>query len=474
MKKRKRRVWFFVIAVPLVAVGVFLFFGSRENRDYVRAAKLLPEAKQRAREVFGPLTWEEFREEKGIVHRDDSDEWERIRYSIPRGFGKFRILDPPEPERFGEVFQEHRSWLLGLGDETETLVAHQPLIVYLEMIASHVRELVNALATGIVGAADVGDIDAVRQMTLTAWDILEKLKEETDTLRSGTIISGITTISESLLTAVARNSDDDRLIAIARELIGRAPTPPDAHTVLAGDARYNYGIFKVIQSEGLESLNRSLNGFRDVAESFSTTTATPTTSSFWDDVREYVSGLFNYNANTRHTGKHAFDALEARLWEVEVNEVAISDEIQREPSSSRERSKAFEDEIAAKTDLSYEFAQFVVSPNRRVSMRNELQKDLALLALEIMADHPSIASLPDTLPAGRLFHDPYGDGPVLYKKTATGFIVYSRDEDGTDGRFPNTDIYWSLRQNVNITRSRPYTDFGIIVNYEIPPDPESP
>ncbi|MCH7905433.1 MAG: hypothetical protein IH944_12835 [Armatimonadetes bacterium] len=464
----KRKVWFFVIAAPLVAVGVLLFVGARENPDYVRAAKLLPEAKQRAREVFGPLTWEEYRAEKGIVHRDDTSKWRRIERSIPDDLWDFRWLDPPEPEKYGEVFEANRAWMLGLSSETENLVFHQP---YPERLFDEslipAKNLINMLATGIIGAADVGDVDAVRQIAETAWNILEKWSEEPSTLHATMVISGVSVITEALLTAVVRNIENERLLAVAQEFIANAPTPPELRLTLAGDARSNLEFFRSLRDEGLENLNQTLNSISDVAPILAPpASSTPT---LWDDVREYVSDLFNDNANTRNAGKHAFDALEGRLWEVEVDVLTYYEAVQQDPSSNRQKSKKFVDELAAKTDISYEYAQASVTALAAFrSIQHDLTRDLALLALSIISENSSVESLPEYLTDDRLFPDPFAGTNILYRKTSTGFVVYSRSDDGADGGFSNIPANLSLRQNVNITYDVLRTDYGIIVNYEIP------
>lgn len=57
MKKRKRLIWVVASATLLaVFVGALFYLATREHPDYVRAAKLLPDARQRAWEVFGALT----------------------------------------------------------------------------------------------------------------------------------------------------------------------------------------------------------------------------------------------------------------------------------------------------------------------------------------------------------------------------------------------------------------------------------
>ena len=471
--KRKRRVWFFVIAMPIIAVGVLLFVGTRENPDYVRAAALLPDAKARALEMFAPMTWDEYRRENGIVYRDDSRAWTQLSDSIPNSLGDFRNLNPPQPDRFGALFTTNRVWLLGLPKQIEPLSIHQ--MSESTMIGGNTmapRSLVIYLAIGLVGAADVGDVAAVEAMATAAWSIIDKFAEEPELMSALMIRSEGVTILGALLSAVIRNPSDSALATAVERLLGMAPALPDFRGVRAGEARSNHLIFEELQQFDQSKLNEALDSLLD--SDFDDDYSDP---SVGDKINDFLAGLGGKNRGNRRLGEHVIDALEARFWEVQVDILELGEEALRNRPFRSTRLERFEEDLARRRDGSYEVAaQFSLTVGTRIWVTHPLSHDLAVMAFDLITEYPSLESLPNAINADRLIPDPFSKGSILFKKTSTGFVLYSVYLDGVDGGYiPNTSL-WNQRDNVRISVGEGKRDFGIVVNYVLPkaePLPES-
>lgn len=463
--KKKWRFWAILVVVPVAAIAAFFYYQSKEDPDYIRAAKRLPDAKARALEMFAPMTWDEYRRENGIVYRDDSRAWTQLSDSIPNSLGDFRNLNPPQPDRFGALFTTNRVWLLGLPKQIEPLSIHQ--MSESTMIGGNTmapRSLVIYLAIGLVGAADVGDVAAVEAMATAAWSIIEKFAEEPDLMSALMIRSEGVTILGALLSAVIRNPSDSALATAVERLLGMAPALPDFRGVRAGEARSNHLIFEELQQFDQSKLNEALDSLLD--SDFDDDYSDP---SVGDKINDFLAGLGGESRRSRRLGEHVIDALEARFWEVQVDILELGEEALRNRPFRSTKLEQFEEYLARRRDDSYEIAaQFSLTVGTRIWVTHPLSHDLAVMAFDLITEYPSFESLPDAINADRLIPDPFSTGPILYKKTATGFILYSVYLDGVDGGFVPNSILWNQLENVRISGSEEKRDYGIVVNYEFP------
>ena len=262
-----------------------------------------------------------------------------------------------------------------------------------------------------------------------------------------------------------------------RRIFGIVECPQDdaalgigfADDVAEGVVFEDGGVAELILDD-FDGVGRIVEQLDDISDetsgSFSGASSKPT---FGDKVREFFAGISGANKNPRRIGEHAVDALEARLWEVQLDDFALQAEMLTERPIKLEQHDEFLDAFLAKKDLSYEYAKAAVYPRANLSfVQYDLLHDLSQLALKIMELYPSATSLPKALPEEMLPEDPFSTDNVLYKKTATGFIVYSVYTNGTDDGYPLHDPDRYLLKNADISRSSSGLDFGIVLNYEIP------
>ena len=71
MKKRKRAYWFIGAFAVLCGLLFYVSIALSEHPDYRRGAEGLAEARRRAEESVGPMTWAEYREQNGVEASDD-------------------------------------------------------------------------------------------------------------------------------------------------------------------------------------------------------------------------------------------------------------------------------------------------------------------------------------------------------------------------------------------------------------------
>ena len=95
--KRRRKWWLWVAACLMTLITLVMYFlFAWEDPRYTRAAAGFEAARTEARNVIGPLTWAEYREEHGYEHQDHSDEWTDIRQNLPQGledivYGRYHV-----------------------------------------------------------------------------------------------------------------------------------------------------------------------------------------------------------------------------------------------------------------------------------------------------------------------------------------------------------------------------------------------
>jgi hypothetical protein len=123
----------------------------------VKAAAGLDAAKAEAREAFGGLTWEEYRENQGIEESDDSEAWEELSESIPKNV-KDQEVSLLSPAQIRTMYGMSSAWFGSVSGEIQDLkIQHfnpgdQGGHSHLEMSIDAWRVL-SALAIGITAAA---------------------------------------------------------------------------------------------------------------------------------------------------------------------------------------------------------------------------------------------------------------------------------------------------------------------------------
>ena len=112
---KKRRRWILLgVGLFVATVAALLFLGLREDPRYVTAARGLEQARKDARDAFGTLTWEEFREANGTGSRDDREGWRELKRSISETFFAYADADAPSTATPAEVFRQEEEWFRGL------------------------------------------------------------------------------------------------------------------------------------------------------------------------------------------------------------------------------------------------------------------------------------------------------------------------------------------------------------------------
>ncbi|MCH8978348.1 MAG: hypothetical protein IH945_03790 [Armatimonadetes bacterium] len=461
MTKKRRRWVLFAVALFSAVVGLLAYLALRENPDYVRAAKGVRQARIRAEEAFGPLTWEEYRKVHGIVYSDDRDAWQEIAQSIPRDVALLAHAAAPPETRFAEVYSANKAWFLGLRVQLDPLTLHQPdLQNYHRLPLIEAKNLINALGVGIEGAADSDDSVAMTDLTMAAWGILDKYTAEPDYTGPSMILSGKIVISEALLCSAVRHRDDSAHLELIRTLLDSAPALPSIVEAAAGNVRSYFEFFTAMRQVGFGEINSWLD---TASTDWGAALVSP--SPLEEKIDELLSRLRgDKEPNTRRAGENTVDALEARMWESLLEQSAAEVEaLEHEPGSDR-RLLQFAERIEGEQDLSYELVKSYLNTDFAYRWKhNEFLADAVRVAIALISRYPDHRALSDSLPPALVFDDPFGGEPVLYKRTENGFVIYSRSEDLIDGGYlPKNDV----RQiGVTIGRSQGDADFGIVVRY---------
>ena len=211
-----------MVAVSLL-FGVFL--ASGEHPDYKRAAEGLPLAKSRAQEMFGTLSWEQYRRETGTVRNVDLSLWKKAADSVPQHIKDYLTSISPTETNL-DVYSQDRDWF----NEVDALTANLHFEYQLDDYGTdwdygqftHSRDLAKALAVGIIGAADEGDAEAVLMIGLAANTLNRALLEEPAAIPA-LVASAISSITNRAIVraAVRKRKDKDvvqSLVAIAADI----------------------------------------------------------------------------------------------------------------------------------------------------------------------------------------------------------------------------------------------------------------
>lgn len=468
---KRKRIWWIVGGIVLFSgLLFFAFLSLREHPDYKRGADALPEARRRAEELMGQLTWAEHREQRGVEASHDENKWIALEESTPEMFAEYRdsfgtgpILYPVE-----ELFKQNRDWLFSLAPQIGPMRLTRPTengegwgSIGYDLRAS--RELVQQIRYLLLGAADAGDAEGVREAGEVGWMIIDRQMEEYDLITLFVSRGCLHQMERYIVMGAVRNRHNKEIVQALREVMADRPDRPPYSEAVIGEART------------IEPMLRELRNLEPgevevwVDEWFGANSEYPDGGAFGEFVRSALRKLSGNeeSVSNRKVGKNTAAALEARFWESMVDCAEAAAELSYSKSDAHVRLRELDEFLESFSDRSYEFAAFSVpagtsdfSENYKLTMR-----DASAIALELIARYPEFADLPTALPADLASPDPFGGEPLLYKKTPHGFVIYSRHENRVDDGYPliGPDI---LQAQTMFTKSKSNLDWGLVVAYD--------
>lgn len=447
------------VALVVAGVGFSVFLqskedqGSAENPDYVRAAKLLPEARREAEAMFGSLTWEEYRTEKGIAFQDDTAAWAEVVSNMPAIVEDQYESTPPYPRAHGEIFVAEREWFSKVRGQVEGLRIMHVLAedgeYWAHLIFRSCGDIFKALFVGIQGAAEEGDAEAVLEIGRASNAIIAALDAEPSTThRLYTMALQTITDHAILRSAVRSRSDAAVLRSLQTVLDERSPTPT-IREVMNAEARSQSLEFQRVGRLSPYEIDEMLNA-----------------------VNVYDSVFGEWGPEPKgSTGMRTADALETRYWESAVHYTRLFEDLVAQKPGARQEINSLDDTLKRTNDVSYWLA---ASPTFSWTVDIHLRyvfDDLAVpAAIALIERYPVHADLPEALPADLSFPDPFGGGPVIYHKTPHGFAIDSRHSNPLSNRFPiNTfPLHEPVRREseVAISYFEGGTVWGLRVSYD--------
>ncbi|MCH7905432.1 MAG: hypothetical protein IH944_12830 [Armatimonadetes bacterium] len=483
MKKKWRVVAVIGGVVALIAVGA-VFYANREHADYVRAAKLLPTARQEAEAMFGPLTWEEYRKEKGISGEADLEEWTTIAKSVPTTISAQWSLPPEDSDQWKtspysltsrERFLAERVWFSQIGDRVDRLrfrhIMRDDGSDWDFRFIGRSTDIAKALRIGLIGAADDGNADAVLELGRAFNSVIAELAVEPSGLANLKADAFRTLLLLGVLRAAVRNRNDVAVMRSLMTVVLEYPPAPTVREAFAADARMVDVYLEQLRNLEPGEIN---SWFNDVVGDyeFLEEMMDPSLMKLYDLVEKFRGERPEYR---RKTGRRTAAALEARHWQVLVEYTNLLEDIARNKPGARAAMIKLDDEILFGGDWSYELANSMHwSWFFELRIRNLFGERAARSAFELLSRFPDYPDLPDELPPDLVFADPFGGLPVLYRKTQTGFLIYTRYENLIDDGFPLDDPD-QLREEVRLMFSSGTEDFGLTVSYDpITPMPWAP
>ena len=466
--KRKRAWWFIGGFLLLCGLFLYLFIALGEHRDYIRGAEGLEEARARAREVIGELTWDEYREKHGYQAADDKEEWLTLEASIPPMFEEYELsfLEGPPLCAVEELYLQNRDWLFSLAEQIEPLRLTRPTArdeLNVPFGADYIagREIAKVMCNLLLGAADAGDVEGVREAGRITWMIVERQLEETD-VGSWMIAESLAFRAErEIVEAAVRNRHNKEVVTVLLEVFAQRPQLPSKADTLIGEMRTYMPIVREMQGKKPGELDQALDRW------FGSNPEYPDSGKIDAWVRQALKKLNKDETpvSNRQTGSRTMDALEARYYEVFLKCYEASLDLPYTSSNAHKEMQELTDLLDSYTDRSYELASIFHYPGGVEFHNSELvQQDTPAIALELVARYPDYENLPDELPDDLVHPDAFGGEPLLYKKTPYGFVVYSRFENRVDDGFPADPEL--LQRQALFTRTWPQLDTGFIVAYK--------
>ncbi len=448
MRKRNwRRRLVIGAALLFAAVAALFYFALREDRRYVRAANELPALKAKAQATFGALTWSEFRKKHGSNYRDDREAWRTIADSAPKSIDPFGFTGAAFPESYAAVLDKEREWFDALPERIMSLKCqHSDKETWAEQseATSPPKKIAAALQVAIVGAADKGDATDVRKFTAASWRMANSLIEEPDLVNVATMRWVRTTILRGIVRAAVKDRHNDAVMRALEDAMLAAPLLPSFTDIVAGEARSYGPLLEQLRELPHKEVGKWLYDLSGL-EMYEVLEKSPL-----DRVKQMIEGIKSgEELDPKITGPHTTRALEARFWEValQLHESASNVSLMNGDGARDFVFKSLF--IVAKSDPSYDFAKlFNVPPSSRNgngsdsfagAMRPLRLGNFSLRATELLLSmlrrYPSPSKLPASLPPDLAFSDPFGGGLIKYRRTATGFLVYTVGENGKDDGF---------------------------------------
>lgn len=465
--KKKRRTWLIVVASCAALVAALFYLAVREDPQYVAASLLLEENRARAEERFAPLTWEEYREQNGTVLSDDRDEWDELFRSFPIDVGRFAGQNSPKYSTSEETFLAYEQFFDVLPAEVARLKVHHVADngVIWAGSPSSTMGLAKYIGIAIEATAGLGRVEDLRRYVRAGFQIAERYMDEPSesSVLTGNSIQIL--VTNAVLRAAVKNRHSPEVVAALEELLREAPALPDPHDISAGEVRAWKDA--LAQLRKLKSYdvgpwleNYPINGTQwDIDE----TSPLDRIKERWE---EFTSGE---EAQVRRTGARTTAALEARLWEVLLARADALRSVSFETGEGTAKAKELDDALQDRSDPSYELADelFPIYWIIETLMRRSFYEQGAVFVVELVKRFPDYEDLPESLPQDVSFVDPFGNGsPVLYKKTPTGFVVYTRSRDGLDDGFVFDDPAKLGRQYFH-GWSSDRKDYGLVVSYKL-------
>ncbi len=464
-RKKSRRICIVLILVASLT-GAGVWFYNRhlgENPDYIHAAGELPAARAEAEKLFGPLTWSEYYAKKNISTKNDTEKWKQIVSSVPPEADQFYRGEADGSITCRQLFTRNKSWFLGLRERITGLSHSRDEHGWLRPRGFETSKLVSAVSVGIVGAADAGDVKSVTYLTHVGWDIVISQSREPDPIAILHYTRTRTRIDLALIKGLIRNRSSGELFQAVCSALDARPDLPPLIKVYEGETRSFEMGFDDYRASSLEKLIHDVGGYE------STDSKVPASPGSSSSIVEKLQNLIedikgDEPKNPKRIGLHTLDAFEARLLQTNVA-FARASKIENS-SECLSRFKQIIDSIQQKKDLSYEWIQGPFLGHEVVNQVRSLFVELATrTAIEMIDRFPDFPDLPSALPSGLVFDDPFGGGEVIYKKTGTGFVLYTRYEDlRDDGFVPDPGVDFSTN-DAAFLRGKDWSDYGLVVNY---------
>lgn len=474
MVKRRRRWILLGVGLFVATVAALLFLGLHEDARYVKAAGGIEQARKDAREAFGTLTWEEFREANGTEYRDDRDAWRELRDSIPASVAAFEDRDVVPTLTHAEVFRQEEEWFSALQESIAPLAVHHVFIGdwgdWTTEPTRDVRQVIHAICVAIIGAADDGDVMSLERYTMLAFDVIAVAEQEQDT---STYFSGMINRSivwEALVTASIKNRSNAKVTTVARALMQESPPTPSLAEVVAGDSRTTARLLEALHTLDTYQIGPWLE---QGAYGYSSVDDLPTR---FDRMKELWASLFSdEEVKNRRTGNRTADALEARYYEALIEAERLARLVSPVDGSGAVEFREYIDQVEANDNPSFELAVILLTNGDALigwAIAFGFERRSSEAAIDMLRRYPKYADLPDELPQDLALIDPYGSGrDALYRKTGTGFVIYSRWTNGRDDGFIESIFYGDEYVQFQ-ARSDDELDRGTIVNYRLTkPDP---
>ncbi|MCH8978346.1 MAG: hypothetical protein IH945_03780 [Armatimonadetes bacterium] len=470
--KKKRRKWLIVTAVVAAILASLFYIVLREDPRYVAAAEMLPKVKAQAERTFGPLTWDEHRDQSGTVYRDDRNGWRDLSQSTPPAASALWDFRNPSSDTGLQVFLAEQAWFAELPLRLAPLRVHHVFKPdwkdWTFESAAYTKEMTKAIAVAVAATADLGRVSELRSFVQSGHGIAVKNYEEPSHLNALVGIANQSVLTDAILRTAVKHRNSPSVFKALDELLGEAPEFPSVSKLVAAEVRS--------WAPYLEDLRGLKPGeveiWLDQMQAGAFEEYKP--KSLLDKIKEhYEAYKYGGEVEVRRTGANTAAALEARFWEAALALDGALNGVSAETGEGIDELDQAVDAIGNATDPSYEMAgMFVYLTNiTTVMQRWAFRVAGADTVMEMVKRFPEYDDIPVGLPLDLVFTDPFGHGaPVLYRKTTTGFLIYSRDADEADDGYVPGNLAHLNKRYCTYSRSLSGKDVGYVVSYA-PTDP---